>query len=92
MTMENTREAIGKIEETLANEVEAAALKRDLNKMVLALTDTVRQLVVIAKDMADAFEGATPAPAPKKKAPARKKPAAKKPAAKRTQKQPIAPK
>lgn len=91
--MENTREAIAKIEETLGTTIDEAALKRDLNKMVLALTDSVKQLVVIAKEMADALDVvAGTAPAPAKKKVVRKKAPAKKPAVKRVQKQPIAPK
>lgn len=90
--MENTREAIAKIEASLDTEIEAAALKRDLNKMVLALTESVRNLVIVAKEMADALDNIG-APPVIKKAPAKKKAvAAKKAPVKRIQKQPIAPK
>jgi hypothetical protein len=90
--MENTRETIAKIEATLGTEIEAAALKRDLNKMVLALTDSVKNLVVVAKEMADAIEGvgvATQLTPETKKA---VKAAVKKSVAKRVQKTPIKPK
>lgn len=105
--MKTVRETIDKIEETLANEINSAAIKRDLNKMVLALSDSVKHLVDIAKEMASALEGVAAAstadgvalnnaPADPVAKVAAKKPAAKKPAAKkapaRTQKQPIQPK
>lgn len=100
--MKTVRETIDKIEETLANEINSAAIKRDLNKMVLALSDSVKHLVGIAKEMASALEdiatrspsdeAANPEPvkAPVKKAAAKKVAAKKAPA--RTQKQPIQPK
>jgi hypothetical protein len=88
--MQNTRKAIAKIEETLGTEIEAAAAKRDLNKMVLALTDSLKNLVVISKEMADAIEAVHTASNPAKAAP-KKAAKPKKPAVKRTQKTPIKP-
>jgi hypothetical protein len=96
--MENTREAIAKIEGELMTEIEAAALKRDMNKMVLALTESVKALTSVAKEVADAFDAldaarasAEPVKAPAKKVAAKKAPA-KKAAVARAQKTVIAPK
>ena len=54
--MKNARALIAKIETTLNTDIAEAAAKRDLNKMVLALTESVKDLVAVTKDMADVLD------------------------------------
>lgn len=55
--MSITKQAITKIEEELYQEMDIAAAKRDTNRMVAALVESVKQLVAVAKETVEAMEG-----------------------------------